>query len=144
LYGLEQARLLPLAGLPDLEPEKGLTDWLTAWVAAEQVAEAETLDASDSVSRRVITGAMSSDTEDGHSTGTNDSEAPGPRHDVPNLYVDSDGRQFAPILLVGERQRECRIAGVLAMHVTRSAQRRPNPELLRDIADHLLEQGDVG
>jgi serine/threonine-protein kinase len=143
LYGLEQARLLPLAGLPDLEPEKGLTDWLTVWVAAEQQTEADTVDAPDSASRRAVTGALSTETEDGRSTGTHDSEAPGPRHEVPNLYVDSDGRQFAPILLVGERQRERRIAGVFAMHVTRSPQRRPNPELLRDIADHMLEQGDV-
>ena len=36
LYGLERARLVPLAGLPDLEPEPSLADWLTQWVAAEQ------------------------------------------------------------------------------------------------------------
>jgi hypothetical protein len=139
LYGLDGAHLILLAGLPDLAPDAGLTDWLTAWVSAEQKVEAVTSQLRESA----VSGPPGSVTDEYRSTGTSDSEAPGPRHAVPERYVDSEGRQFEASLLIASAARSRRIAGALALHVTRSPQRRPRAQLLSEIADHLLEQGDV-
>jgi tRNA A-37 threonylcarbamoyl transferase component Bud32 len=143
LYGLENSHLVVLAGLPDLAVEAGMTTWLTAWVSAEQTAEAATCRAPDGARSSRPPGNSGSVTEDHQATGTLDSEAPGPRHAVPDRYVDCEGRQFEASLLIGSAQQQRRIAGVLALHVARSPQRRPRGLLLRELADHLLEQGDV-
>ncbi|HEY2735019.1 MAG TPA: hypothetical protein VGI70_13580, partial [Polyangiales bacterium] len=134
LYGADGDALIALAGLPNLDAEPGLTDWLSTWVTAEETAERD--DAADTIDRAERATESSV-------TGTEESETFAPRHGVPSRYVDAEGRHFEAILLVGRRDERRAIAGVLALQLTGRAQPRPPSDLLSEIASHLLDQGDV-
>jgi hypothetical protein len=129
LYGLEGEQLQPLAGLPDLVAEAELVGWLGRWVAAERAVAAEEFGA-ETVSQRQRS-------QDGDET---ESQA---HHEVPDEYLDSEGRQFWAVLLVGEIGDQESVAGVFALHVANARQRRPRRELLTEIASQMLERGDV-
>jgi hypothetical protein len=65
------------------------------------------------------------------------------RNEVPTYCTDVEGRRFKAVLLVGELKGERRIAAVLALQVTTKDYSRPSDQLLSQIADQLLENGDV-
>jgi hypothetical protein len=62
---------------------------------------------------------------------------------VPSFYSDTEGRRFKAVLLLGELAAEKRVAAVLALQVTTQHHGRPPEHLLLQIANQLLENGDV-
>jgi hypothetical protein len=140
LYGVEDTELTPLAGLPELRAEESLERWLQQWVLAEH----------ELASQAPITLGTATVSEPPPLLGENDSETlgtcsqdPAARHEVPAYYSDVEGRRFKAVLLVGELESERRIAAVLALQVTSRQYARPSEHLLSQIADQLLENGDV-
>ncbi|HEX4354438.1 MAG TPA: hypothetical protein VHZ95_16020, partial [Polyangiales bacterium] len=133
LYGCDDDALIALAGLPGLDADEGLTEWLSSWVEAEQTADRDDIaDENEHATER-----------ESSVTGTEESETFAPRHGVPSRYVDPDGRQFEAILLVGQHHEKRAVAGALVLQLTGRAQPRPSNDLLSQIASHLLDQGDV-
>jgi hypothetical protein len=76
-------------------------------------------------------------------TATADGEEEAQGSDVASRYVDREGRTFEPIFLVSKRGGVTRIAAVLAMQVTMGPRTVPPKELLAEIAEQLVEHGDV-
>jgi hypothetical protein len=62
---------------------------------------------------------------------------------VPFRYVDSHGRAFEPLFLSKPEGLHHRLAAVLVYHAS-SERRRPSRELQCELAEQLLEHGDVG
>jgi tRNA A-37 threonylcarbamoyl transferase component Bud32 len=125
LFGVnEHAELQPLASLPEVQPDEGLSRWLQASLELElesQVSATATADGED-------------EDEDG------DGE---PHSEIATRYTDLDGRTFEPIFLSARGQHDHRIAAVLALNVQPGPRSIPPKELLAEIASQLLEHGDV-
>ena len=58
-------------------------------------------------------------------------------------YADIEGRTFEPVFLVSRRDQQHRVAAVLAVQVPSGPRTVPAKELLAEIADQLLDHGDV-
>jgi hypothetical protein len=117
LYGADPSGVTLLASLPDGSPEAELEDWVARWSSAE-----------------IASLTADVDTGDGDEAGS---------PAVPDRYTDQDGRRFAPIVLYGRSELECRLAAVLATHADQPGQPLVDRELGTRIANQLLEHGDV-
>jgi hypothetical protein len=118
LFGVNDDGLVALAGLPEVEAEEGLVNWVEACLRAELESQ-------------------------GSATATADGEDEEHGAEPSMRYTDADGRCFEPIFLVGKRSNEERIAAVLAMQITPGPRTVPAKELLVEIADQLFDHGDV-
>ena len=117
LYGADPSGVTLLASLPDGPPEAELESWIARWSSAE-----------------IASLTADIDTADGDDVSSSS---------VPDRYTDQDGRRFAPIVLYGRSELECRLAAVLAIHMDQPGQPLPDRELGTRIANQLLEHSDV-
>ena len=117
LYGVDEDDLKMLAALPEVDAEPGMSGWLKMCVDAELALDAG------------ITGSGSTSEEEVASAS--------------DRFTDVEGRAFEAILLIAEDSDQPRIAAVLALHVRPQARTMPSRELRVEIADQLLEHGDV-
>jgi serine/threonine-protein kinase len=160
LYGVQGDRLVPLAGLPSVEAEPDLEQWMWRWLSAEREQAAQ-LQSIRTVNQRrsddedgdeelatvtemgddedVVDGEMA-DPSPEMSTQTADIS---PVHEVAPDYVDAEGRRFHAVMLIQDSNRVRRIAAVLALHVESGFRRRPPARLLAQVAKQLLAHGDV-
>jgi hypothetical protein len=152
LYGVQGDRLVALAGLPSLEAEPDLEQWLWRWLSAERelAAHPGTIDTITEVSDDGDDDAY----EVGDSTTESMSNPPGsactptavggrPRHGISPEYVDADGKRYLAVMMIQEHQGVRRIAAVLALHLDSGFRRRPPSNLLAQVAKQLLAHGDV-
>ena len=58
-------------------------------------------------------------------------------------FIDEEGRAFEAIMLIAHDMAQPRIAAILALHVRAGARTMPSRELRAEIADQMLEHGDV-
>jgi hypothetical protein len=65
------------------------------------------------------------------------------RRGVSFRFVDSRGQAFEPIFLTKPDGPNQRLAAVLVFHAASDTRRRPSRELQQEIAEQLLEHGDV-
>jgi Protein kinase domain/AAA ATPase domain len=65
------------------------------------------------------------------------------RRGVGFRFVDSRGQAFEPIFLMKPEGANQRLAAVLVFHAASDTRRRPSRELQQEIAEQLLEHGDV-
>jgi hypothetical protein len=116
LYGLDDGRLVLLAGLPERVPEAEMHAWLDSGLQSELAAEVEATATGEDEQ-------AGSDTADGAS------------------YVDADGRSFEALWLTARTARhQSRLAGVLAFHVAPGPRTPPDRRLLDHIAAQLLDE----
>jgi tRNA A-37 threonylcarbamoyl transferase component Bud32 len=124
LYGVGDTRIELLAALPeaahDERHDAAMQRWLSRCVEAELSIDARAT---------------------GSGTGTEDQEEA--ELGVNARFVDEDGRTFEAILLVAQEGVQPRIAAVLALHVRAGARSIPPREIRTEIAEQLLEHGDV-
>ena len=119
LFGvLENRRVHLLAALPEHEIEPGMRQWLEAQLEADQRGEV------------TATASVAEDDTD---------EAV-----EQNAYVDSEGRRFELTSLVAERNGEPQIVALLALQGGTGLRMRPPQQLCHEIAESLVDQGDVG
>ena len=136
LFGIDHGALRVLASLPEGERDLGLDRWAEASLAAE-------LDAASSTATATATevdGELMPD--DGGSTTEreNDSES---EAGVAEHYIDHEGRCFEPLLLVSGMAVPQRAAALLLVQYPAGPRILSNRAMLGDIADLLLENGDV-
>ena len=122
LYGVWDREVGVLAGLPDIPAEPELSSWVLRNLEHELDAGAT---------------ATASDDDD------EDAELERQENDVARCYTDQDGRTFQAILLMTRAERQWVVGAVLALQLSSGPQGLPNRELLTEIADTLIEQGDV-
>jgi tetratricopeptide (TPR) repeat protein len=72
-----------------------------------------------------------------------DSLAGETRSEVAVQFSDSEGRHLEPIFLFASQQRPLQIAAVLALHVPPGPRTLPSRHLLEELANELLQHGDV-
>jgi hypothetical protein len=149
LYGVQGDRLVALAGLPSLEAEPDLEQWLWRWLSAERelAASPSTVDTITEVQ-----GDDESDTHSVDSTTESVSSPPGstptavggkPKHGVSPEYVDAEGKRYLALMMIHHYQGASRIAAVLALHLDSGFRRRPASGLMAQVAKQLLAHGDV-
>ncbi|HMI91892.1 MAG TPA: hypothetical protein VK509_11040, partial [Polyangiales bacterium] len=118
LFGVSDARTVQLlAALPDQDNDEGLQRWLEDYLEAEQ--------------RSDVTASF---VEDADTDELDDQSA----------YTDSEGRRFEVTALVAERGGENCIVGLLALQIGVGLRMRPPQQLCNEIAQSLVEQGDLG
>jgi tetratricopeptide (TPR) repeat protein len=140
LYGVEDSELTPLAGLPELRAEESLERWLQQWVRAEHELASQTPVTLGTVTASEPPPLLGESDSETQGTCSLDGEA---RNEVPSYCDDAEGRRFKAVLLVGQLEGGRRIAAVLALEVTSRQSGGPSQQLLSQIADQLLENGDV-
>jgi tetratricopeptide (TPR) repeat protein len=124
LFGVRADGISLLAGLPETLPDDELFDWATSHLYAEIEADAE----------------MTA-TQDREEEGREDAAAySSPTH----RYTDHEGRHFEPLPLFSFRDPKPKIAALLVFHVPSGPRNAPDKSLISEIADQLLEHGDVG
>jgi len=161
LYGVQGDRLIALAGLPSIEAEPDLEQWLWRWLSAERETAALTattnVDAEDY--ETVDTAGVSDDDYDtvdtsgdedydtvdssAHDMGTPTAQGGKAAHSVSAEYVDAEGKRYHAVMAIQEHKGVRRIAAVLALHVESGFRRRPPQRLLAQVAKQLLAHGDV-
>jgi hypothetical protein len=117
LYGVRDGRAVLLAALPEPPADPDLTRWVDECLQAELNA--------------------------GAATAVEDEETDDTRSEVAARYIDQDGREIEPIFLVATQKQARRIAGVLALHMAPGPRTLPTRPLLAELANELLEYGDV-
>jgi hypothetical protein len=139
LFGVGEAELTWLAGLPEALLDQEMVDWLGRWVRAERELAASAA-------------AMPTTTSDGDVTGTEppsavsrtaSADAEPARGEVTPVWVDAEGRRFRAVLLIDHRQEQRRIAAVLSLQLHGEQRGRPPLRLMTQIAGQLLDHGDV-
>jgi hypothetical protein len=120
LYGVNERDHVLLAALPEDEIDPALENWFAELLEAEREDGSE-----DDDSARFGQGQ--------------DSEGSRPSF----RFVDAQKREFEPLYLTHHEDPQQRLAAVLVYHATRNAKRRPTRELQSELAEQLLEHGDV-
>ncbi|HKU42949.1 MAG TPA: protein kinase [Polyangiales bacterium] len=115
LYGVSGEQLRLLAGVPVPEAEPELDSWLVRWFAAER--ERAGADTEQTISEN--------------------------HEEDPTQYLDPDGKIFQAILLVDDRYARPMAAAALVLQVDPNSRRRPALRLMRNIAELLIDRGDV-
>jgi tetratricopeptide (TPR) repeat protein len=116
LYGVRDAKPVLLAALPEVAPDDQLTSWVLECLQAELA----------------------------RGSGSTGETADDPTHsEVARRFTDADGQVLEPIFLFAARQRPLRVAAVLALQVSAGARTLPPRALLDELAEELLEHGDV-
>jgi hypothetical protein len=123
LYGVNETDHVLLAALPEDEVDSELGDWF-AKLLAQELEPAEE-----------VTGELNDDEPMSGSAGAGGS--------VPFRYTDARGRVFEPLFLTKHSAVEQRLAAVLLYEATRDTNRRPSRELQDDLAEQLINHGDV-
>jgi tetratricopeptide (TPR) repeat protein len=116
LYGVRDGQPVLLAAVP--EPPVG--DTVSQWV--DECLQAE-----------LATGADATQDNLGGET----------RSELAVQFSDSEGRHLEPIFLYAMQQRPLQIAAVLALHMPTGARTLPSRHLLEELANELLQHGDV-
>ena len=116
LYGVRDSDVVALCALPEPSTDAALVVWVQQQLIAEIAASGE---------------------ETGESSG------PTPSPLIAPQYTDAEGRRFRAVMLVGEHQEQPRIAAVLVLQATGNDHRAPPRYVSFEIANRLLEQGDV-
>jgi hypothetical protein len=106
-----------LAALPEQNDDQGLQRWLEAYLEAEQRSD---------VTASFIEEADTNELDD------------------QSAYTDEEGRRFEVTALVAEQRGEPRIVGLLALQIGAGLHMRPPQQLCQEIAESMLEQGDLG
>jgi hypothetical protein len=149
LYGVQGERLVALAGLPNLEAEPDLEQWLRRWLSAERelAAHPNTVDTITEVkdSGDYDTCTVDSTTESISCPPGSTPTAVGgkPKHGVSPEYVDLEGRRYLAVMLIHQQNGVRCIAAVLALHMDSGFRRRPASGLLAQVAKQMLAHGDV-
>jgi hypothetical protein len=118
LYGVGEDEVTLLAWIPDTAPSDELSDWVRAYLKTEIDLFAEMT-----------------------ATGDQDGEESSPS--VPRRFTDPDGRFYEPILLLGQKDHEQRIAAVLVVQANVGPRNPINRLLVGELAAELLAHGDV-
>ena len=116
LYGVRDSQVVALCALPEPSSDAALALWVQQQLIAEVAASGED---------------------------TDESSGPTPSPPVAPQYTDADGRRFRAIPLVGEHEAQQRIAAILVLQATGNEHRPPPRYMLFEIANRLLEHGDV-
>jgi len=122
LYGIDEGKVRVLAGLPEGATDPGLDEWAAATLAAELDCAA---------------GGATATAEGG---GDLDTVA---EPSVSKSFIDQDGRSFEPILLVSAIATPPRAAALLLVQYPAGPRSLGSRTLLCEIADLLLDNGDV-
>jgi tRNA A-37 threonylcarbamoyl transferase component Bud32 len=137
LFGVEEARLEPLAALPEAAPDRDLLQWVERWVRAER-------DLVLNASATTTTSEPPSTTETpsyGESpTASTEADSSGA---VPAFFSDSQERRFRAVLLLDGRTGPRRLVAVLVLQVQDENRRRPPTALMAQIAALLADHGDA-
>ncbi len=118
LFGVNEAIPTLLAALPEDEMPDGLKRWFASFLAQELETD-------------LPPAAAAAKQGSG-------------RRAVQYRHVDPTGRSFEPLFLSKPEGPHQRLAAVLVFHSNRDTRRRPSRELQQEIAEQLLEHGDVG
>jgi tetratricopeptide (TPR) repeat protein len=116
LYGVRKGRAVLLAALPEAPADEALDRWV------EERMESE-LAASESA--------------------TVDAFADETRTDANPPYSDAEGRCMEPTFLFANRAHEQWLAAILVLHLPTGPRTLPSKALLEEIANELIEHGDV-
>lgn len=122
LFGVNDKTHVLLAALPEEGVPDELKRWFTAYLAQELAPE----HASDSQPRAAISSKNRSN-----------------RRAVSFRYLDPRGQPYEPLFLTKPEGPNQRLAAILVFHVSSDTRRRPSRELQQEIAEQLLEHGDV-
>jgi hypothetical protein len=122
LFGVNDKSHVLLAALPEEGVPDELKRWFTAYLAQELAPE----HASDSQPRAAISSKNRSN-----------------RRAVSFRHVDARGQPYEPLFLTKPEGPNQRLAAILVFHVCSDTRRRPSRELQQEIAEQLLEHGDV-
>jgi hypothetical protein len=123
LFGVNDKSDSLLAALPEEEVPEELKRWFVAYLAQELAPELAT----DSLPRAASGGGKSRSN----------------RRAVPFRYVDPRGQPYEPLFLAKPEGPHHRLAAILVFHASSDTRRRPSRELQQEIAEQLLEHGDV-
>jgi tRNA A-37 threonylcarbamoyl transferase component Bud32 len=154
LYGVQGDRLVALAGLPTIEAEPDLEQWLWRWLSAEREIAAHPATSSEDDDYDTVDtagGALDGDdyeTVDSAGAPADEDGTPTvvggkPVHGISPEYVDADGKRYHAVMVIQEKSGVRRIAAVLSLHVESGFRRRPPARLLTQVANQLLAHGDV-
>lgn len=160
LYGVQGDRLVALAGLPTIEAEPDLEQWLWSWLSAErELAAHPTIstgtsglgdeDKYDTLDSAGEGSDVEYDTVDSAGAALEEAGTPTvvggkPAHGVSPEYIDADGKRYHSVMVIQEQGGVRCVAAVLALHVESGFRRRPPSRLLTQVAKQLLAHGDVG
>jgi len=130
LYGVQDAGLSPLAGLPETNAGPELEGWLASWVMSERERS------EDGVTMGTV--SYSSDPP-GLEGATRSLEGGG----ASMIYTDFDGRRFiaSPLIAMSGTQRT--LVAMLAVQITGVHLPNPPVALCTQLGTLLLERGDV-
>jgi hypothetical protein len=133
LYGVDDAELIALAGLPETNAEPELEGWLASWVVVERQRS------EDGVTMGTVSYSSEPPSLDG-STRTLDAESlrPGAM-----IFTDHDGRRFFASPLIAANGPQRRLVAMLAVQITGAHLPNPPVALCMQLGKLLLEQGDV-
>jgi tetratricopeptide (TPR) repeat protein len=138
LYGVNEGGLIPLASIPETDGDPQLEGWLARWLHAERELAAHAAVVS-TAAVDVASLALDVPTTE---AGPTESETADARYSSPMRYVDPEGRELHPVMLVHTAGGQRKVAALLALNADR-ARRRPPAALLQQIARQLLAHKDV-
>jgi tetratricopeptide (TPR) repeat protein len=124
LFGVNDKDYSLLAALPEDEIPEGLQRWFSKYLAHELSGPGEQPESSQP---RAAGGGKSRSN----------------RRAVPFRYVDPNGNPYEPLFLTKPEGADQRLAAVLIFHAGNDTRRRPSRELQQEIAEQLLDHGDV-
>ena len=122
LFGVNDKNHSLLASLPEEEVPEELKRWFVTYLAQELAPD----QGIDSQPRAAGSGKSRSN-----------------RRGVAFRFVDGRGQPFEPLFLTKPDGPNQRLAAVLVYHASSDTRRRPGRELQQEIAEQLLEHGDV-
>src|SRR5262249_14160206 len=122
LIGIDDDAHNVLAALPEDEMPEGLKRWFKDYLAQELDS-----DSSMDKTQRAATGGKSRSN----------------KRSVPYRYADGRGGAFEPLFLTKPEGPNQRLAAVLIYQAAADTRRRPSRELQQELAEQLLEHGDV-
>jgi hypothetical protein len=138
LYGVNENGLIPLANVPEIDPDPELERWVTRWLQAERELAAHAA-AVTTATVDVPSVPLEVPTTQAAPTESETAEA---RCGSPMRYVDSQKRELHAVMLVHTTGGQRKVAAVLALQAD-GGRRRPPPALLEQIARQLLAHKDV-
>jgi tRNA A-37 threonylcarbamoyl transferase component Bud32/tetratricopeptide (TPR) repeat protein len=136
LFGVAEARLEPLAALPEVGAETELLAWIDTWVKNERELAVAAANATTTVSEPPTA-------TESYPPGETTASTEGECGSVPPIYTDSQDRRFRAVGLIDSRHAVRRLVAVFVHQVQDELRRRPTPSLLAQIAAQLADHGDA-
>jgi hypothetical protein len=115
LFGISEDRHTLLASLPEQDVPDDVMRWFKTYLAQEIAADEPPAAKSGKSNRRAVS----------------------------FRFVDGRGQAFEPLFLTKPEGPNQKLAAVLVFHANSDTRRRPSRELQQELAEQLLEHGDV-